>query len=209
MLYSLMDGHARTSTELAIIGRVSPSTASAHLQRLTSEGLVRALAQGRHRYYSLNGSDVARTLEGLSVLAGVRRTNFVPSAPAELRFARTCYDHMAGTAAVLLHDRFRDEGWLQEEAPSGKRSYELTRDGTRIAESIGIDVDATRSLRRRFAYGCIDWSERRLHIGGALGAALLDSMFRRRWATCDLDSRALEITPTGQRAFLQRLGVRL
>jgi hypothetical protein len=209
MLYSLMDGHARTSTELAIIGRVSPSTASVHLHRLTSEGLVRPLVQGRHRYYSLNGSNVARTLEGLSVLAGVHRTNFVPNTPGELRFARTCYDHMAGTAAVLVHDRFREEGWLAEEPSGAKRAYELTADGTRIIESLGIDVDATRSLRRRFAYGCIDWSERQPHIGGAIGSALLDAVLKRRWATRDLDSRALEITPTGRREFLRRFGVRL
>ena len=101
ILYCLLDGHARTSTELAIIAEVSPSTASVHLQRLVAEGLIKVLAQGKHRYYSLAGRKVGRALEALSVLAGGTCRKFVPSTPNELRFARTCYDHMAGAASVL------------------------------------------------------------------------------------------------------------
>ena len=110
MLYCLMDGHARTSTELAMVAEVSPSTASAHLNRLKAEHLVKVLVQGKHRYYSLEGPDVASTLEGLSVLAGSVRREFVPSTPSRLRAARTCYDHMAGTVGVSLHDRFKSFG---------------------------------------------------------------------------------------------------
>ena len=112
MLYCLMDNQARTSTELAVIAEVSPSTASAHLNRLKTEGLVKVLAQGKHRYYSLGGADVARVLEGLSVLGGGTGSKFVPGTPHHLRAARTCYDHLAGTLAVSLHRRFTQLGWL-------------------------------------------------------------------------------------------------
>src|SRR5271163_3649648 len=112
ILYSLMDGHARTSTELAVVADVSPSTASVHLNRLKAEHLVKVLVQGKHRFYSLEGPDVASALEGLSVLAGGPRDKFVPGTPSPLRAARTCYDHIAGTAGVSLHDRFKALGWL-------------------------------------------------------------------------------------------------
>src|SRR6266852_5176801 len=112
ILYCLMDGHARTSTELAVVADVSASTASAHLNRLKTEHLVKVLVQGKHRFYSLEGSNVASALESLSVLAGVSRDKFVPSTPSRLLAARTCYDHMAGTMGVLLHDHFNAKGWL-------------------------------------------------------------------------------------------------
>src|SRR5216684_6505624 len=112
MLYCLMDGHARTSTELAIVAGVSPSTASVHLNRLKTERLVKVLVQGKHRFYSLEGPSVASALEGLSVLAGVSRDKFAPNTPSRLRAARSCYDHIAGTLGVSLHDRFRALAWL-------------------------------------------------------------------------------------------------
>src|SRR5580704_9312363 len=106
MLYCLSDGRARTGTELAIVAEVTPSTASVHLQRLKTERLVKVFAQGKHRYYSLEGANVAAALEALSVLAGSPRAVFVPNTPTGLRAARTCYDHIAGTLGVTLHDRF-------------------------------------------------------------------------------------------------------
>ena len=121
MLYSLMDGRARTSTELAVAADVSASTASAHLNRLKSERLVKALAQGKHRYYSLDGPNVASALEGLSVLAGGSRVIFRSTAPSRLRGARTCYDHMAGTMGVSLHDRLHALGWLAPDAAAARR----------------------------------------------------------------------------------------
>ena len=198
MLYCLMDGHARTSTELAVVGEVSPSTASVHLTRLKAARLVKVAIQGKHRYYSLDGTNVADVLEALSVVAGRPRDRFVPSTPSRLLFARTCYDHMAGTVAVALHDRIRALGWLS--AGSGADdAYDLTVKGSRGCEALGIDVSTTRSLRRRFAFACLDWSERRPHVGGALGAALLQLALRRKWVVRDLDSRALSVTRVGRR----------
>jgi DNA-binding transcriptional ArsR family regulator len=199
MLYCLMDNHARTSTELAVVARVTPSTASAHLNRLKEAGLVKVLVQGKHRYYSLESPGVARVLEGLSVLAGGSRPQFVPRTPDRLRAARTCYDHIAGTLGVLLHDRLEATGWLS--------SYYLTPAGSKAFEKLGIDVAETRLLHRQFAFGCLDWSERRSHLGGALGAALLKLALKKKWVTQELDSRALCVTSLGRRELRARFGV--
>jgi DNA-binding transcriptional ArsR family regulator len=202
MLYCLADGHARTSTELAMVAGVSPSTASVHLNRLKTAHLVKMVVQGKHRYYSLEGPNVASVLEGLSVLAGGSRDKFVPNTPSRLRTARTCYDHMAGTLGVSLHDRFQTLAWLSD-------AYDLTPRGAKAFSALGIDLEATRALRRRFAYACLDWSERRPHVGGALGAALLRIALKRKWVTQDLDSRALGITSLGRREMLSRFGLQM
>lgn len=207
MLYCLVDGRARTSTELAMVADVSPSTASSHLKRMMNQKLVRVSAQGKHRYYSLEGATVARALEALSVLAGEYHRDFVPSTPNRLRFARTCYDHIAGILGVSLHDRFTELGWLS--AASEGNGCEVTELGTKAIEGLGIDVTAISMLRRRFAYLCIDWSERRPHLGGALGSALLKLTLTRKWVDQDLDSRALWVTTLGRREMLARFGLHI
>jgi len=207
MLYCLLDGHARTSTELAMVAEVSPSTASVHLNRLKAEHLVQLFSQGKYRYYSLGGPDVARALERLSVLAGGARAKFTPNVPARLRAARTCYDHMAGALGVALHDRFGALGWLTAGASEGA-AIDLTASGARQFAAIGIDVDATRALRRQFAYACLDWSERRPHLGGALAAALLKIALKKKWVAQDLDSRALDITGRGRREMSRLFGLK-
>jgi DNA-binding transcriptional ArsR family regulator len=204
MLYCLLDGHARTSTELALVAEVSPSTASVHLAQLRDRGLVRVLAQGKHRYYSLDGTHTATALEALMVVAVGPDNCFVSNTPQRLRAARTCYDHMAGTIAVVLHDRLEELGWL-----TTTPAYDVTAVGTRALSDLGIDIEATRTLRRRFAYACVDWSERRPHIGGALGAALLNMALKRKWVSQDFDSRALRVSRSGHRDLHLRFGVRL
>ncbi len=206
MLYSLLDGHARTSTELAIVGEVSPSTASVHLARLQGQQLVQVLRQGKHRYYSLQGESVARALEALMVLAGGTRQKFVPATPPHLRSARTCYDHMAGHLAVSLRDRLEKLNWLSK-GGAGEDAYDLTEKGTKALEGLGLDIDALRSLRRRFAYACVDWSERRPHIGGALGAAILQMALKNAWLVQNLDSRELSLTALGRRQLQARFGL--
>src|SRR5271170_384308 len=215
MLYCLLDGRARTSTELAVVAGVTPSTASVHLQRLKTLRLVKVLAQGKHRYYSLEGDNVAAALEALSVLAGEPRAAFVPSTPNRIRAARTCYDHIAGTLGVSLHERFRALGWLSfhssfhstSDSSSSNNAYDLTISGTRALEGLGIDVESARMLRRRFAYPCVDWSERKPHLGGALGAALLKFALKKKWVLQDLDSRVLGVTRLGQREMMARFGI--
>jgi DNA-binding transcriptional ArsR family regulator len=207
MLYCLSDGRARTGTELAIIADVTPSTASVHLQRLKAQRLVKVLAQGKHRYYSLEGANVAVALEALSVLAGGAREAFVPNTPNRLRAARTCYDHTAGTVGVSLHDRLKALGWLSSDSKRVVNGYDVTTAGTRGFAALGIDIEATRTLRRRFAYACVDWSERRPHLGGALGAAVLNAALKRKWLIQDLDSRSLSVTSFGRREMQSRFGV--
>jgi DNA-binding transcriptional ArsR family regulator len=199
MLYCLMDNHARTSTELAVVAEVSPSTASVHLNRLKAEGLVTMVVQGKHRYYSLEGPRVARVLEGLSVLAGNSR-KFVPNTPRQFCAARTCYDHLAGTLGVLLHDRLKTAGWMSA-------VYDVTPAGFRGFQGLGIDVDKVRATRRKFAFGCLDWSERRMHLGGAMGSALLELALRKKWVTQELDTRALRVTTFGRRELRARFGL--
>lgn len=207
MLFTLMDGHARTSTELALIAQVSPSTASIHLSRLAKEHLVRVFAQGKHRYYSLAGDGVADILEGLSTLAGVADEVFVPTTPTRLRAARTCYDHLAGELAVRLHDRFVTLGWIVEPNADSTNEYVLTSAGQKALSELGVDLDDARASRRKFAFGCLDWSERRPHIGGALGAALLSLMMRKRWLTRVRDTRALALTSLGDRELRRRFAI--
>jgi len=208
MLYCLVDGHARTSTELALVAEVSPSTASVHLAHLKERGLVRVLAQGKHRYYSLEGAHTAAALEALMVVAVGSANRFVPNTPLRLRDARTCYDHIAGKVAVALHDRLRELGWLEID-PTDESGYEITAVGEQALTELGINIETTRNLRRRFAYPCVDWSERRPHLGGALGAALLKLALRRKWIMQDLDSRALSLTRGGARDLRRQLGLRL
>jgi DNA-binding transcriptional ArsR family regulator len=205
MLYCLMDGHARTSTELAVVADVTPSTASVHLQRLKTERLVKVMAQGKHRYYSLDGSNVAAALEALRVLAGTSGDTFVTRVPNHLRLARTCYDHMAGSIGVAVFDHFKGHGWLSTTTAEGN-ACELTPSGTKACEALGINLESMRAVRRRFAYACLDWSERRPHIGGALGAALLSLALDKKWVARDLVSRALTITRVGRREMAARLG---
>jgi len=208
MLYCLLAGHARTSTELALVADVSPSTASVHLARLRKQQLVKVLAQGKHRYYSLDGPRVAALLEALLVVTEGSRDTFVPNTPSRLRAARTCYDHMAGAVAVSLLERFGELGWLSA-GTEADTAYDLTESGSKALGALGIDVEALRGLRRRFAYACIDWSERRPHIGGALGAAMLTVALNRRWVVRDDDSRVLKITGVGAREMRARFGLKV
>lgn len=206
MLCCLMDGHARTGTELAVLAEIGPSTASVHLARLKELRLVKVLAQGKHRYYSLGDARVAVALEALMVLGDKRPEPFVPSTPSRLRWARTCYDHMAGTLAVSLHDYMLEAEWIASD-PRDEVSYELTTLGVRELVALGAEALSLQTARRRVVYACLDWSERRPHVGGAVGAALLKVAVQRKWVVKDLDSRVLRVTKLGTREFAARFGV--
>ena len=202
MLCSLLDGHARTATELAVLAEVVASTASAHLTRLCKDGLLSVVAQGKHRYYRLASAEVAQALEALLVVAGISRPVFTPSTPDRLRHARTCYDHMAGTVAVALHDQLLAQDWLRGD----DGNYRLSVAGEIGMAALGVDTAALAGQRRRFACAGLDWSERRFHLGGALGAAVLQLALRQGWAERELDSRALKVTAAGQQRLLAAFG---
>lgn len=208
MLCTLLDGRARTATELATAADVAASTASAHIARLETSGLVNVVRQGKHRYAQLAGPAVAQALESLLQVAGVpRAASFTPNTPQALRHARSCYDHVAGELGVALHDRLLSLRWLRGERDEA--DYEITSAGTAALEGLGLDMAGLSRTRRRLACACLDWSERRAHLGGALGAALLDLLLARRWLQRELDSRALRLTPAGKRLLRERLGLEL
>lgn len=199
ILTALMGGKALTATELASEAGVAASTASAHLAKLTAAAMLAIEQQGRHRYFRLAGADVASMLEQLMGFASTppaRRTG--PADPA-LRAARVCYDHLAGERAVWLLDRLRDRGLL-----GGHDASTISADGQSFFARFGIDVDALAARRRPLVRPCLDWSERRHHLGGALGAAILDRLFALRWARRELVSRAVAFTTAGERE-LERL----
>jgi len=202
MLWALMDGSARPAGELTMIAGLSPSAASAHLARLTEGGLLALEVRGRHRYFRIASADIAASIEALANVAQVSAPQRpvprpVRTVPTDMRYARTCYDHMAGELSVRVFERLVGRGLL---ALNGA-SLEATPEGAARFSDWGIDLSAQRSRRRRFACTCPDWSERRPHLGGALGAALLDSWVAHGWVERTERPRILRITPAGHRHF--------
>ncbi len=204
ILAALMDGRALTATELAYFAGVSPQTTSGHLAKLVEGRLLAVEAQGRHRYYRLASATVGQAVESLMELASEGPPRYRPPArgDAAIRAARTCYDHLAGRLGVALTDALIARGQLAG-------SFELTPEGTAFLEELGLPVARLRVQRRALTRRCLDWSERRPHVGGALGAALAERCFELGWIARIRDSRAVQITPAGVAAFDQRFGVRL
>lgn len=202
MLLALMDGRALTATELAIEGQVAPSTASSHLARLTDAGLLAMLRQGRQRYFRLAGAPVAELLEGLLGFAARDGHAAVHTGPADLalRYARSCYDHLAGQCGVALWDRLHAHAHLAER----DGATVLTTQGEAWCRRLGVDLAAMRASRRPLCRPCLDWSERRMHLAGALGAAILDRMLALALVRRQPQGRALQVTPKGER-FLESL----
>jgi DNA-binding transcriptional ArsR family regulator len=192
MLAQLMDGQAHTATELAIEAEVAASTASFHLCRLLRAGLVSQVRQGRHRYFRIATPQVAAALEGLESIAPERRMNRGPR-DERLRFARTCYDHLAGEAAVRLLETLLARSLIA----GPEMAQELTREGAAWCARVGIALDARHATRRPLVRTCLDWSERRAHLGGRLGAALLERLFALRFARRIAGSRALALSERG------------
>jgi hypothetical protein len=200
-----MDGRARTSTELAAVADVGTSTASAHLDRLLKARLLKVVAQGRCRYHRLAGPEVGRILEGLSAIAGTMSPRFIPSTPNRLRAARSCYDHIAGSLGVVLHDRLLRLEWILEAGKGG--AYSISAKGRARLADIGIDVGELEGRRRCVAFGCLDWSERRFHIGGSLGEAILSLALGRKWLVREVDGRGLAPTALGRREIRRHFGI--
>ena len=201
MLMALMDGRALTATELALAGGVAPSTASSHLARLRSGGMVSLVRQGRHRYFRIAGPEAAALLEGLMQVAPPAAGR-VETGPADdaLRYARVCYDHLAGACGVRLLERMRQRHLIGGD----DSALALTPEGEAWASALGIDAAALRGKRRPLCRPCLDWSERRTHLAGALGAAILEALLALRYARRDPAGRALLISPRGA-AFLEHL----
>jgi DNA-binding transcriptional ArsR family regulator len=197
MMTALMDGRALTVSELASAAGVALPTASGHLAKLDAAGLIVSEKQGRHRYHRLSGHDVAEVLEGLMGLAQRTGATRVRTGPrdAALRAARVCYDHLAGERGVALMRGLEARGWIEGEAMP-----RVTATGRESLTALGIDVASLERGRRPMCRCCLDWSERRSHLGGALGAAVLAHVLGRRWARRQ-GGRVVAFTPAGSRAF--------
>ena len=196
MLTALADGRALTAGELAREAGVTAQTASAHLARLRDGGLISLSKEGRHAYYRLAGPDVAAVLEqlmGLAERTGRSRTRPGPKDPA-LRRARVCYDHLAGDAGVAMLDALLAMGALGE-------GLEVTPTGGAFLNSISIDADVLAAGSRPVCKACLDWSVRRHHLAGSLGAALLGAIYAKGWAVRASQGRAVVFTAQGQAAF--------
>ncbi|MBM7784276.1 ArsR/SmtB family transcription factor [Tenggerimyces flavus] len=200
MCMRLMDGRAWTSGELARAADIAPSTASEHLGRLVQGGLAVVVPQGRHRYYRLAGPEVAFALEALLTIAPPRPVRNLREASRgrATAAARTCYDHLAGQAGVALTSAFHVLGYLDEEA--------LTPVGARAFTEFGVDVEALRQRRRVLVRHCVDWTERRPHLAGALGAAITAELFDRGWLVRIGTGRAVQVTPPGRQGLWTTFG---
>lgn len=211
MLVALMDGRALTATELANVAGIMPQTASSHLGRMTVAGLLAVERQGRHRYHRLASSTVATMIEGIMAVAAEpanrtkRKVRTGPS-DAAMRRARSCYDHLAGSIAVTVADRMGERGYITDLAAGG----ELSAEGVVFLRSIGVDVDTAlnrTTARKLFCRPCLDWSERRPHIAGTIGAALLNACFQYDWMRRTDGSRMISITQTGALALNVNFGI--
>ena len=199
ILTSLMDGRALTASELAGVAGVTLSTASGHLSKLTDGGLLAVRKQGRHKYFALADADVAAVLEALMGLAsgqGLRRVRAGPRDDA-MRLARVCYNHLAGGSGVKMYQSLLARGLIAEAA----EDVTLTDAGRDFAIGFGIDLAGLETARAPLCRACLDWSERRNHLAGSLGRALLSKMEASNWLRRDADSRVIRFSTKGKAAF--------
>lgn len=193
MLCALMDGRAWTATELSAVADVAPSTASGHLARLVEGRLIGCLSQGRHRYYRLAGHEVAELVEQMMGLSWSRVAPPETTAPPSMREARTCYDHLAGRVAVQIYDFMQAEGWLEADGsaltPYGREQF------------LKLSIPLRAHPRRKACCACLDWSERRFHLGGEVGAALLIHLENKGWIKRVEGYREVVVTASGKEAI--------
>jgi DNA-binding transcriptional ArsR family regulator len=204
MLVSLLDGCARTASELAACAEVSPQVASNHLAKLLEGHLLTLETQGRHRYYRLASPEVARALEALAAISRPSKHHASPKVPRDLQFARTCYDHLAGRLGVVVTEGLLEQKYLLEKSSD----YGLTLAGEQWFADFGIDVRALKDSRRSFARRCLDWSERRPHLAGALGAALFWQLQGLGWVI-QKKGRAVRLTVAGRSGLERELELKL
>lgn len=207
MLAALLDGRALTATELGLTAGVAPPTASGHLAKLLEGRLVSVTSTGRHRYYRLASPAVARVLESLMALAidGPPRHRPNSRCGEHMARARTCYDHLAGKLGVSLADSLAE----QQHVILTDQGGVVTEKGRAFLGKLGVDLSFPVKSRRAFCRPCVDWSERRLHIGGHIGAAIAARFMALGWTERRKDGRALIITPAGEQAFDSIFGIRV
>ena len=205
MMWALLDGRALTASELAVAARITPQTASTHLAKLTEAGLLSVARHGRYRYFRFAAPRVTAMIDGIVAVALEKRPRYRPLSrqARALDAARICYDHLAGRLSVDLTDSFvaHDYVVLDEEVA------EITRAGTRFLTEFGIELPTIRSTCRHSCQLCLDWTERRPHIAGAVGAAMTKRYFDLGWLERMKRSHAVIVTPLGRRGFLKTFGI--
>lgn len=207
ILSALLCGESLPAGELAARAHVTPQTASLHLSKLLDGNLIKVVKSGRHRYYALKSAEVAQVLEALQVIAPPPQ-QFIHSKhkpSSEMCLVRTCYDHLAGRVSVELCDSLLERGHIFE----NNQNYHLTEKGESFLCDWGIAVAQLYGKRRRFAYACLDWSERRYHVAGALGAVFTDTFFANGWIKRLPKTRAVQITTAGRQMLRAEFDIRL
>jgi DNA-binding transcriptional ArsR family regulator len=196
---ALMGGRPLAAGELARLAGVRPSTISEHLAALVDGGLLSVVGAGRHRYYEVADAQVAEALEALSLICPTTPVRSLRQANGSRSFrtARTCYDHLAGALGVAVLERLVDRGWLVPGRQGGGAGYEVGEDGLHAFNRLGVDVEACRRARRQFARPCLDWTQRRSHLAGALGAATLTAFLAHGWLRRSSTGRGLRVTTAG------------
>ncbi len=207
MLFALLDGCERTASELAFRGDASPQAASAHLAKLNDGGLISARNAGRQRLFRLASPDIAHAIEVLASIAPAAPVTSLNqhTAMQRLRRARSCYDHLAGRLGVAVTEALTGRRFLSPRDDT----FTITRNGESFFANIGIDLDSVRTSRRHFARACMDWTERRHHVAGALGAALLDGFVAHQWVRRNPRDRSLDITSDGNMTLRTELGIHI
>lgn len=207
MLVSLLGGKTLPAGELARSARISPQTASTHLAKLVNGGLLIQEVYGRHKYFRLAGSEVGQALEALQVISPVKPVRSLREADQAhaLQFARTCYDHLAGKIGVALTDRLLELNLL---TPAGKE-FVLSAEGKAKLHNFGVEVDKNPKSRRCFARQCLDWSERRHHLAGSLGASLTRRLFELNWIESVPQGRAVRVTAAGVKGLWDEFGLQI
>jgi DNA-binding transcriptional ArsR family regulator len=207
MLAALIDGRSLTAKELAYVAGVAPQTASGHLARLAAANLVALSARGRFHYYRLASALVGQMLEGVMAVAAVQLPprRLPARIDAGMRLARTCYDHVAGQLGVGIADMLVARGHVELAEDGGQ----ITETGSAFLAEFGAEPAANKGSQRPFCRPCLDWSERRPHIAGRVGAALCTRFFELGWIEKQRDSRAVAITAAGRRGFAEEFDIRL
>ncbi len=203
MLAALFGGQTLTARELAHRAGVTAQTASAHLGKLAKAGMLSVTAEGRHRFYRLASPEVKALIVALAKIAPVKRNWRSYRKSRDVTFARTCYDHMAGRVGVAITDAMRARQFIR---PAGD-DFLITAAGEQFFAALGIDLRDIKKSRRHLARQCLDWTERRPHLGGSLGAAVLECFLARGWIRCRKDVRAVEVTASGRRELRELLAV--
>lgn len=206
MLLALLDGRDLAASDLALRAGLSPQAATAHLKKLVAAGMLCARDAGRYRFFRLASAEIGHAIETLAAIAPPARIIALDQSTAleRMRVARSCYDHLAGRLGVDITDRLIERGAITRRG----KDFSLGARGSAVFAALGIDLDETREQRRTFARVCTDWTERRPHLAGSLGAAVLGLFLRNRWVTRHPQNRSLRITPEGLRELDRHFDLR-